>query len=506
MKFNISKKNITLLIVLIASIAIIAVSFAYFVARVTTPANTNVRVTTDTSEKVVISPGSEINLHASLLNFSENHGTLSATADPSIQVIAASTSDSATKTYSVHYLVSENDFEYTVDSNTAEVLLKITDPEGDEVLSVDGLNYKTVTDVDGASQSGFDITTFSGAVTIAENYSISTTDSVNGTTQSWSIEVIFVNLNSEQTLNEGKTLNSRIYLQEGKMSLSEAILYMDDGDNGLVEHASSYAASAADDNYRYSGGNDIVENYVCFGSDEVTCPKENLYRIMGVYDGNIKIIKAEPIDKNSDGTYDVAVNGADTFAFGGANVVNWEGTDSSDPSDDASINTYLNTTYYNAFPEKYRNMILASNYSTAGFDESNSATAKNYQLAQTGAYSAQTYNIALMSPGEYMFGANSNFWSLVSFASSSATTDYYLNTDMQANNWLYLDQYDNYLEWCINEYTSDSNKVWRVHYGGHVGGSVVTDALAVRPVITLSSDAKIEYGSGTNSNPYRLSL
>ena len=41
--------------------------------------------------------------------------------------------------------------------------------------------------------------------------------------------------------------------------------------------------------YRYSGAN--PNNYICFGSDENYCPTDNLYRIIGIFENNIKLIK-----------------------------------------------------------------------------------------------------------------------------------------------------------------------------------------------------------------------
>ena len=67
-----------------------------------------------------------------------------------------------------------------------------------------------------------------------------------------------------------------------------------DGDNGLYYHDGSGTYTnadqeAGDNSYRYSGAN--PNNYVCFGSDEETCPNDNLYRIIGVFDGQVKLIK-----------------------------------------------------------------------------------------------------------------------------------------------------------------------------------------------------------------------
>ena len=59
-----------------------------------------------------------------------------------------------------------------------------------------------------------------------------------------------------------------------------------DGENNLYLHdgLGSYTNAdqeAGDNSYRYSGAN--PNNYVCFGSDEATCPNDNLYRIIGIF-------------------------------------------------------------------------------------------------------------------------------------------------------------------------------------------------------------------------------
>ena len=36
---------------------------------------------------------------------------------------------------------------------------------------------------------------------------------------------------------------------------------------------------------------DNVKNFVCFGSEASTCPTENLYRIIGVFNNQVKLIK-----------------------------------------------------------------------------------------------------------------------------------------------------------------------------------------------------------------------
>ena len=61
------------------------------------------------------------------------------------------------------------------------------------------------------------------------------------------------------------------------------------GKNKIYYHDSSLANGAGDNSYRYAGSN--PNNYVCFGSDVSPCPTDNLYRIIGVIDNKVKLIK-----------------------------------------------------------------------------------------------------------------------------------------------------------------------------------------------------------------------
>ena len=69
--------------------------------------------------------------------------------------------------------------------------------------------------------------------------------------------------------------------------------YTTDGANGLYLHDADLTNGANDNSYRYAGAN--PNNYVCFGSDEATCPADNLYRVIGVFNSQVKLIKNSSI-------------------------------------------------------------------------------------------------------------------------------------------------------------------------------------------------------------------
>ncbi len=510
-KFNKTKKNITLLIVLCVSILMIAVSFAYFLSQAATPAITDVFIGSEDGERLMFTPGDPINLVVTTDNLAKEDGSLTVSTTASASFYASESLGSATTTYNAYYTVMSNTFDYTQNSTIPEIILIVTDPSGNEVTSIDGLVRKTVVDADNVSITGFDITSFEGRVILAEDKEISNNNFEIATVDEWTIEVRFVNLTTNQIDNMGKSLESELILQKEKViGLTDYLVSNHVASNGFIQHTSSLTNSAGDDNYRYSGGDDVVtNNYLCFGSNEAVCPIENMYRIIGIFDGNIKIIKELPIDKNKDGTYDIIHNGVDTFAFHGTSNSDasnkWEGNSTSVNTDDADINKYLNTTYYAEFDSSYQNMIeekqlYIGNY-TMGYN------VKEMYTNSVSVLSINKYKLGLMNSSDYMYAANSNYWGLENYEGSEPHTDsYHKNTEMQNDNWLYIKNNGLYLEWLLNPVINNTVSISQMYYDSNVTNSPSYSMYAIRPTMYLKSDVNLIDGDGSRANPFRIGL
>lgn len=80
--------------------------------------------------------------------------------------------------------------------------------------------------------------------------------------------------------------------------------------SNLYHHTISLDNSANDNSYRYAG--DDPNNYVCFGEgsenynqgEDTVCPDTNLYRIIGLFGNQVKLIKSEYIKKSELGIGD----------------------------------------------------------------------------------------------------------------------------------------------------------------------------------------------------------
>ena len=255
-----------------------------------------------------------------------------------------------------------------------------------------------------------------------------------------------------------------------------------DGENGLYLHdgAGTYGAQEAGDNsYRYAGAN--PNNYVCFGSDEKTCPTDNLYRIIGVFDGQVKLIKS-----TSYGDY----------AWDAAEEPDYpSGNDTWDETTKPDIYTTLNTTYYNTLGSEWQNLIAESTWQVGGFNSSDLGTAKETYDLEVGTGQSgyeETMKIGLMYVSDYGYGASPEKWTTALYSSNYGT-----------DNWLYLGND----EWLISRSTDDYASALLVDpsYGGDVCHILVFAAYAVRPSFSLTSTVELSSGTGTSSDPFRIS-
>ena len=253
---------------------VVGATFAYFTAQGGGTGNINVNANTATTDNLSFQVGEPISLSANQEDFGSGAGNKTGSTFARVILTANNATNNATRNYYVYLEITSNDFEYTTVDEQAELLLKVTDPNGAEVESILGLERKT-----SGGETGFDITTQTGLITIANNYEIVSTGTE---TQEWKIEVIFANLDADQNSNANLTIQEEeLKGTATTQTLASYItsLYTTDGANGLYLHdgIGTYTNAnleVGDNSYRYAGVN--PNNYVCFGSDEATCPTDNL--------------------------------------------------------------------------------------------------------------------------------------------------------------------------------------------------------------------------------------
>ena len=528
------------------ALLVVGATYAYFQNQYGSASNANVKVTTYTTDMLTFETGSNISITAGQDDFASGKGNKTGQTFARATLQANNKTNTATGKYNVYLNIENNSFTYT-NTGTPELLLQVINKTtGTPITSITGLVYKTVTDGKNTSISGFDITNKSGLITILNNKEISASPK---TIEEYTITITFINHNYDQNINTGKSFNSKLIIQKERLITSVSDVAKN-GDNlvtaiqnlstkskpsytGLYHHDASLTNGAGDNSYRFAGAD--PNNYVCFGSDEATCPTENLYRIIGVIDGKVKLIHAYGATTTMLGTnegyiktYKEAMSnnlelaqsfykGKEDFAKIGTYKWNKTGTNTWSTSTTNTINLNKNyLIYLDGKNAKWKNMIADTTWYVGGMTGANGAlsnakTAYNYEVgANKDATTTVTSKIGLMYVSEYYYGATPDYWTL-----PGADQNGHPNEDRTA--WIgedYSKAYnDNWMstglsEWTVSRFSDDSDSVFDVSSFGCVSVVVVdvSDGLVVRPSFSLSSSIKFTSGEGTAVNPIRLKI
>lgn len=205
---------IFLLILVVIALLIGNFTFSYLGANLYDDVITQSELTAS-GDTLIFTKGNDLSLHATTDNFNASSGNLTDTTNPSVRLIASSKTDYAEATYYAGIRIHENT--YTYSSDVAEIILSVYDEKGTLLTtSSDDLEYVTVNGV-----SGFDITDKTGAFNIVVDHPISTTSSSIGTTHTWTFTLTFVNLETDQSINENATLDMEVVLQQDMIVIDE---------------------------------------------------------------------------------------------------------------------------------------------------------------------------------------------------------------------------------------------------------------------------------------------
>ena len=476
-------KKQAIILSVIASIAllvlIVGATYAYFQASGGTGTNTDVKVTTYTTDVFNFEVGSDISIYADATSFASGKGNASGSTFAKAILTANNKTNTATEHYYLYLNISNNTFLYTQNESTPELLLTITDASGNAVTDITSLAYKTVTDGKGTSISGYDITNKSGLITLFNNKEITASPTK---TDEWNITVTLVNYDKDQSENAGKSFSAKLMIQKEEYKLPTLAEYVKSqytgtqGDNGIYYHESSLANGAGDNSYRYAGASDSVNNYICLGSNEATCPDANLFRIIGVFGDQTKVIRAKSVGNKQ-----------------------WH-TSADNTWSSSSLNTYLNGEYLTSLGT-IAEKIATTTWKVGGGSWANIGTsvpktAYQYEVGSSASTTTYDAKIGLMYVTDYYYSASPSAWTLMGY-NSDATKDY---RAAKTTNWLYLGSY----EWTISRNSDGTHYAFFVASTGYVSYDGVTDGSGVRPSFNLLSSTTYESGSGSMSDPVRV--
>lgn len=378
-------------------------------------------------------------------------------------------------------------------------------------------------------------------------------------------------------------------------------MYTTQGSNGLYLHNSSLANSAADGSYRYAGGdyivsndywetynnisdiikiknvagyikyylinnenitydyskdvlaraitegyviNNDINNYVCFGSDAKNCPYDNLYRIIGVFENSVKLIKADLANDDllgTDGDFYKSYNNNeelnnDYFNYSNVESIPYKGLNKKHSryywnrinynqtfnetqryhiwSYSELNKTNLNINFINNLGTEWSDLIKESIWYTSGFNASyDNVDAKftfDYELGnkKNDNYPFIPYNakIGLIYVSEYYYSAIPYYWNR--------------DIDLNINDQYILSIFENWMyigidEWSISPLYENNNYAWYIGNNGNASYSRVYNSynasniyadskLFVRPTFYLNENVIYAGGTGTETDPYRI--
>ena len=331
----------------------------------------------------------------------------------------------------------------------------------------------------------------------------------------------------------GKTLVTEVYIGNAvkyitslfvpnTTAVNNSITYNYDTTNNLMQDTQG--------NIRYYG--ESPNNYIYFNCDAYPSTNCELWRIIGVVDGKLKLIRNESI---GDYSWDTSLSGINS----GSGVNEWRqadlmkllnpGYEREDYQVGSNIMVVNNSLYWNSQSgncfngqnnatttcdftstglknDTTRNMISDSTYYLGG--GSNSVIYSNASLTMERGTTvinnpsdgitrttSWTGKIGLMYPSDYGYATDFTKCSQTLFNYDSSTDSYACRT----NDWLY----NGAIQRLLTPSSSGAYTTWLVDSRGYY--SNVYRAYGVRPVLYLNSELVNESGSGTESDPYRIS-
>ena len=272
--------------------------------------------------------------------------------------------------------------------------------------------------------------------------------------------------------------------------------------------------NTSDQNIRYYGSN--PNNYVSFNNE--------LWRIIGVFGNNVKLIRSESLGSLSWDSSEASVNG-------GWGVNEWS---------QADLQVYLNKMYYggttvtcydgdnnhtttcpaNKLDNTAKALIDKHIWNTGApnHNELYNSTTQSYDTVEFYKAERGTVNGKICSSGSFCNDTVTRTTEWIGYVGLPYVTDYaYASSENDCNtkidqsspykcknnNWMFK---PNTWYWTLSPYADPdlANGVWNVFGDGSTGSSFAANPLSAFPTIYLKSNILIESGKGTSSDPYIL--
>ncbi len=374
---------------------------------------------------------------------------------------------------------------------------------------------------------------------------------LNTTSTKYTVYLWFDDNNAEETSSEGQTISASVSCEASMKKINDinysntaaykiSKLYVNSTKKPVINNNITYQYDTTHKlmedtagNIRYYGAS--PNNYIYFNCSDYSNQSSSTcetWRIIGVFDGKVKIMRGSQIGKYSWDNKNTST-GAET-AYGKndwttarlmklLNPNNYYTIDSNDNGNGQSL--YWNAQSGTCFSgqnnattscdftstglknDTTRNMIAETTYYTRGHNTASIFVDAMYDKERvsgtvyTGRPTSWTGKIALAYPSDYGYAADLSL--------CQKQLDYYDEATCTANNWMrnIVTNNGGNVGWLLNLYPGNAHRAWHVDSSGNVYlGYNAYGASGVVPVLSLTSELDIVSESGTSSDPYQLAI
>ena len=282
--------------------------------------------------------------------------------------------------------------------------------------------------------------------------------------------------------------------------------------------------NANDGGYRYSGPDASVNNFICFGTTDLTTCKTDtsnngsskyLYRIIGVFGDNVKIIMANPLYNTKADPKTSSYSGEFRWDYNGSSYSNIWSTSSlkqwlnGETLKSGASSYYPDTTFMSLYDSgnstTWSDKVVTYNWVVGGnnsieikvkefydYEDSGKCYNTSTSTANTGVCNPVSGKVGLMRVSDYGYAASPSYWN---------TTNLNSYTNITSSNWLYRSTNSSF-EWTISPCSPNALFMWDLSSYGFVGSTYAYLGYAVRPSMYLNSTTQYISGDGSSDNPY----
>ncbi len=366
---------------------------------------------------------------------------------------------------------------------------------------------------------------------------------LNTTSTKYTVYLWFDDTNTEDTSLEGQTISASVSCEASMKKIDDinysntaaykiSKLYFNSTKKPVINNNITYQYDTAnnlmtdiDNNIRYYGAS--PNNYIYFNCSDYSNQSSSTcetWRIIGVFDGKVKIMRGSIIGSYSWDTSDSSTNsgygvnewsqadlmkllnsGYDSESVGGS--LYWNAKSGTCYNGQNNATTSCNFTSTGLKNDTTRNLIEETTYYTRGHDDGRIYVDAMYDKERvsgtviTGVTPTRTLTwtgkVAIPYPSDYGYAADLSLCQKQLGSYNDATCT--------ANNWMKNILAPNY-GWLLTPRSGNAYLAWYVRSSGDVSGIRAYYAYGVAPVLSLTSELDIGPGTGESSSPYQLSV